>query len=316
MTRSLKRTLRLVSLVLSLTASITALPLPAYAATITVPDDRGRTLNLPALPQRIVSLLPSLTESICTLGACAKLVGIDRYANWPAEVLALPRLGGVEDAQIERIVALKPDVVLASPSNRVVDRLEGLGFKVLVLQTDTQADLRRTLTTLSALLGVPGRGEVVWAGVQKEMAEAARQVPPTLRGQRVYFEIDASPYAAGTSSFIGETLAQLGMGNVVPAAMGPFPRLNPEYVVKAQPDIVMAESRNLDQMMRRPGWQTLHALQNQRQCAFDGPARDVLVRPGPRLGDGARLIVACLQGLARGAPSSVATNRSPKDEAR
>jgi len=84
-----------------------------HAAAIGVTDDRGRTVSLAAPPQRLISLLPSLTESVCALGGCARLVGTDRYSNAPAEVQALPKLGGIDDAQVERIVALKPDVVLA-----------------------------------------------------------------------------------------------------------------------------------------------------------------------------------------------------------
>lgn len=282
----------------------------ASAAPVTVPDHRGRTLTLPAPPQRIVTLLPSLTESVCALGACARLVGVDRYTNWPDEVKALPRLGGLEDAQIERIVSLRPDVVLAGPSTRAIDRLEGLGLRVLVIQAETHAQVRAALGTLGTLLGTPSRGEALWAGIEKDVAEAARQVPPALRGQKVYFEIDASPYAAGAGSFIGETLALLGMGNVVPAAMGPFPRLNPEYVVKAQPDVVMAEQRSLGTMARRPGWSTLKALQQGRQCGFQGASYDVLIRPGPRLGEAAKLLGQCLRGLGeRTAPGAVSETR-------
>jgi iron complex transport system substrate-binding protein len=104
-------------------------------------DDRGVTVQLDRAPRRIVSLLPSLTETVCALGACDRLVGTDRFSNWPDSVASLPKLGGIEDAQIERIVALKPDVVLASTSARVTDRLESLGLKVLALESRDRADV-------------------------------------------------------------------------------------------------------------------------------------------------------------------------------
>src|SRR6478735_10895553 len=97
-------------------------------------DDRGALVVLATPPQRIVSLLPSLTESVCAIGACARLVGTDRFSNWPASVAALPKLGGFDDVRIEAVVALKPDVVLVPPSARVIDRLEQLGLKVIVLE--------------------------------------------------------------------------------------------------------------------------------------------------------------------------------------
>src|SRR4051812_47432960 len=85
----------------------------AAMAQVELRDDRGATHRFSTPPQRIVSLLPSLTESICALGACSRLVGTDRYSNSPASVMSLPKLGGLDDAQVERIVALRPDVVLA-----------------------------------------------------------------------------------------------------------------------------------------------------------------------------------------------------------
>lgn len=282
-----------------LAASLAVFTLAA-AAQVSLRDDRGATLTLPAPPQRIVSLLPSLTESICALGACARLVGTDRFSNWPASVLALPKLGGLEDAQIERIVALRPDVVLLSTSARVTDRLEALGLKVLVLESRNHVDVQRSLTTLAQLLGMPAEAERVSAGIERETRAAVARVPATLRGQRVYFEIDATPYAAGPASFIGETLARLGLANAVPAELGPFPKLNPEYVVRLQPDIVMAGKPNLLDMPKRPGWSALRALNDARSCGFASERYELLIRPGPRMGEAAGVIADCLAELAAG----------------
>jgi iron complex transport system substrate-binding protein len=272
---------------------------PLARAQIVLHDDRGATLTLVAPVQRIVSLLPSLTESVCALGACARLVGTDRYSNEPDAVRKLPKVGGLEDAQVERIVALRPDVVLAAPAARVIERLEALGVKVLVLESRNRTDLHHTLTVLAQAIGEPARAEVVWSQIDARTRAAAARVPTTLRGLRVYFEVDATPYAAGTSSFIGETLRQLGLANIVPAALGPFPKLNPEYVVRAQPDVVMAAARNLADMPRRPGWARLSALQAGRTCGFDGARYELITRPGPRLGEAAEVLADCLQGLVR-----------------
>jgi iron complex transport system substrate-binding protein len=277
-----------------------ALYLPAVAwGEISVRDDRGVTLELSAAPQRIVSLLPSFTESVCALGACTRLVGIDRFSNWPSSVRSLPRLGGLDDAQIERIVALRPDVVLAAPSARVIDRLEALGVKVLVLDSKSHADVQRTLQALARLLDTPDAAAALWARIEREMRDAATRVPPSLRGKRVYFEVDAAPYAAGEASFIGQTLARLGLANAVTAELGPFPKLNPEFVVRAQPDIVIAPERSLADMPRRPGWAALRALQTGQTCGFASDRYEILIRPGPRMGEAAQLLADCLVGLAR-----------------
>ena len=260
-------------------------------------DDRGVLLKQSAPPARIVSLLPSLTESVCALGSCARLVGTDRFSNAPASVATLPKLGGLEDAQVERIMALKPDLVLATPGARVIERLEGLGVPVLALESRRHTDVQRTLVLLAQALGTPAEAATVWARIERQMQSAAARVPAALRGQRVYFEVDPTPYAAGAASFIGETLARLGLGNAVPAELGPFPRLNPEFVLRAQPDIVMAAQRALDEMPRRPGWQALRALQHRRSCGFDGERYELLVRPGPRMGEAAMTLADCLAAL-------------------
>jgi iron complex transport system substrate-binding protein len=266
-------------------------------AKLAIRDDRGVTLTLGASPRRIVSLLPSLTESVCALGACDRLVGTDRFSNWPAAVAALPKLGGLEDAQIERIVALKPDVVLASTSARVMDRLESLGVRVLALESRSGADVKRTLAVLAQLLAAPGKADEVWAGIERDIGAAAGRIPAAQRGQRVYFEIDPTPYAAGPASFIGETLRALGLGNAIPADLGPFPRLNPEYVVRAQPDIVMAAQASLADMPARPGWSTLRALRDGRTCAFSSATYEIIVRPGPRMGEAAAALADCVARL-------------------
>ena len=261
-------------------------------------DDHGQPIALTREPQRIVTLLPSLTESVCELGACARLVGVDRYSNWPNSVQALPHLGGQDDAQIERIVALKPDLVLAAASARVVDRLEALGVPVVALEAKRLADIHRVLETIAQVLGRPGAGDASWARIQARVTQASARVPAGWRGKRVYFEIASDPYAAGESSFIGETLASLGLGNIVPASLGPFPKLNPEFVVREQPDLIMAEVRNLDEMPNRPGWSRLRALEQGRHCGFASEQYDVLVRPGPRLGEAAELMADCLVRVA------------------
>jgi iron complex transport system substrate-binding protein len=271
----------------------------AAAAQVSLHDDRGALLTLAAPPQRIVSLLPSLTESVCALGACARLVGTDRFSNSPASVRALPKLGGIDDAQVERIVALRPDVVLVAASARVTGRLEALGLKVLVIEARDHADVKRSLSLLATLLGTPDGPAWVWAGIERDLRTAAGRVPAALRGQRVYFEVDATPYAAGAASFIGETLAGLGLGNAVPAELGPFPKLNPEYVVRLQPDIVMAIDKNLADMPKRPGWATLRALKQGRACGFSSERYELLVRPGPRMGEAALVLADCLVSIAK-----------------
>ena len=279
------------ALVLAAVASI------AHAG-MRITDDRGRRVELAAPPQRVVSLLPSLTETVCELGACARLVGTDRYSNWPTAVQALPKLGGLDDAQVERIVALKPDLVLAAVSTRAVERLEGLGLRVLALEPRNLKDTRRVVETVARALGDEAGGAALWLRMERRIDAAAARVPGSWRGRRVYFEVASVPYAAGAASFVGELLGRMGLANIVPAALGPFPQLSPEFVLRAQPDVVMAAAQALAEMPLRPGWQSLQALRAGATCGFAAVPHDALMRAGPRLAEAADAVADCLAHLS------------------
>ncbi len=262
-----------------------------YAGQVT--DDRGITVTLPAAPQRIVSILPSLTESVCELGHCARLVGVDRYSNYPDSVQKLPVVGGGLDPNVEAIVALRPDVVLMAKSSRVGERLEALGIKVVALEPKSHADVQRVMLKLGQLLEVAD-AQRIWRAIDAGVSAAAQSIPANARGARVYFEVNQGPYAASETSFIGETLSRLGAKNIVPGKLGPFPKLNPEYIVRANPDLIMIGQRSADGLQQRPGWQSIRALREQRLCIFASEDANVLVRPGPRMAEGARLMAKCL----------------------
>lgn len=270
--------------------------LPVFA--LQVKDDRGVTVNLPETPRRIVSVLPSLTETVCELGACDRLVGVDRYSNFPASVRSLPQVGGGVDPQIESIVALKPDVVLMAVSSRGVERLESLGIKVVALEPKSANDVQRILNTLGHLLEVPD-AQRVWRVIDAGVKAAAQSLSPKARASRVYFEVSPGPYAAGQGSFIGETLARLGVHNIIAPELGPFPKINPEYVVRANPSLIMIGERNASGLAQRPGWSNVQAVREQKVCRFTAEESDVLVRPGPRMAQAARLMAACIERMAK-----------------
>jgi len=268
------------------------------ATTPVVRDDRGEVVSLPRVPQRIVTLMPALAESVCALGACNRLVGTDRYANWPESVKALPKLGGMDDVSLEALVRLKPDLVLLGRSARLLPRLVALGIPVMALEPQTQAQVQHSLQRLAVVLGLPEpdqQAAKVWQQVQAQLAQARAAMPPQAKGASVYFEAGRGGYAAGESSFIGELISALGLRNVVSAHLGPFPQLSPEWVLRSQPDLIMMGQAPLDPLQRRPGWSQLAALQQGRVCQFTPEQGDVLVRPGPRLGEAAWLMAQCAQ---------------------
>jgi iron complex transport system substrate-binding protein len=270
---------------------------------IQVTDDRGVVVKFAQSPQRIVSLLPSLTESVCELGQCQRLVGVDRYSNWPQTVTKLPQVGGGLDPNIEAVVALKPDVVLMATSSRASERLEALGLKVVALEPKSHADVQRVLIKVGQVLDIPEDigAKRIWRFIDAGVSAAAQSLPVKAKGVKpttVYFEVNRAPFAAGETSFIGETLTRLGVKNIIPAALGPFPKINPEFVVRANPDVIMVGLRNSPGMELRPGWAGMRALREKRLCVFSLEDSDVLVRPGPRMAEAARIMAKCLQTKA------------------
>jgi iron complex transport system substrate-binding protein len=270
---------------------------------VTVQDDRQQTVEIAKPPQRIVSLLPSLTETVCALGQCHKLVGLDRYSNWPESVRPLPRMGGGLDPSIEAVLAQRPDLVLMATSARGAERFQALGLTVLVLEPRTHADVQRVLHTVAQVLGVPkAQSDAVWRQIDAGVMAAAQSLPPQAKGQKIYVEVSPAPYGASESSFIGETLTRLGLRNILPASLGPFPKINPEFVVRAQPDVIIAGDSSRASMLQRPGWAQIKAMQSGKVCAFSPEESDMLVRAGPRMAEGARLMAQCLQRTAGGKP--------------
>ena len=265
----------------------------AAAHAFEIHDDAGQTTHFDVAPARIVSLLPSLTETVCALGACDRLVGVDRYSNWPASVQKLPQVGGGLDPNVEAVVALKPDVVLIGVSSRASVRLRALGLRVVALEPKTLAGMRRATERLGALLQQPQAAVALLRQIDAGVQAAAQSVPAAARGQRVYYEVDAAPHAAGRGTFIDELLTALGLVNIIDASLGPYPKINPELVVRADPDLIMISQQGAAQLARRPGWAQLRALRQGHVCAFNAEQRDILVRPGPRMPEAALLMADC-----------------------
>ncbi|QWE17101.1 ABC transporter substrate-binding protein [Polynucleobacter sp. AP-Nino-20-G2] len=268
--------------------------LAILAAPVSVVDDRGDTIALDGPPQRIVSLIPSITESVCALGKCSSLVGVDRFSNWPKSIRALPKLGSMGDVNLERLTQLKPDVVLLEKASPLIARLNGLGIKTFALDIKSMGDEQRGLEKLDALLAT-SESKRVWNQIQKEMMRANKQLSSMQKNVRVYFEVNPAPFAAGRNSFIGEILTQLDLVNIIPESLGPFPKINPEFVVQAKPEVILLSESTTSDIQKRPGWSAIPAVSNHRICIFTAEQNDVLVRPGPRMGEAALIISQCIQ---------------------
>jgi iron complex transport system substrate-binding protein len=267
---------------------------------IVLRDATHQELRLDAPPKRIVSLLPSLTESVCELGECARLVATDRYSNWPESVRTLPKAGGLEDVQVEQIVRAAPDIVLLAHAPRLLDRLQSLGVVTFEFDAQNYPDIARNISTLGVMLGIAERAKSLNAQIEHAVTTVAAEARGRLAGRAplVYYEVDNGPYGAGPDSFIGEELTRLGARNILTPELGPFPKLNPEYVVRANPDVVLISPTEAPNLAHRPGWSQIRALREHRICSFPPEVRDTIVRPGPRIATGLQALADCLIRMA------------------
>lgn len=265
-----------------------------------VPAGWLRGLKPRAAPQRVVSLAPSVTESLFALGLGPRVVGVTRYCDRPVEALALPKVGGFSDPSLEAVVALKPDAVVAVPSEanrRVVERMVDLGVPVLVVPDTTVADVGVALHTMGDALGAAARADAVWGAVQQRVAVLQARVKGLPR-PRVLVAYDHRPWVvAGPGSFAWEMVGLAGGQALPQQAKVPYPQLGLEALVRMKPQVILDAS-----MQAAPGntsavaavlapHPSIPAVANHRIHRL--PA-GVLVRPGPGLAQDLELLVALL----------------------
>jgi len=266
--------------------------MPALAAeTRTVTDQIGRNVEVPVRPRRIVSLIPSLTEIVYELGRGDLLVGATKYAREPAAAADLPRVGTYLHLDIERIVALEPDLCLGAKDGNpqhLISRIEEMGIPVFAFDPRTLAEIVESVRMLGELLDAEPEAAGIALSMEKKLAAVDRKVGRDRSRPGVFFLIDASPMvSAGSGTFIDRIITRAGGRNL---AAGPqsYPRYSWEDILSMQPEIVIiasmaggyTEKQLKDEWMKWPG---IPAVRDGRVYVVDAGLFD---RPVPRLLDG------------------------------
>ena len=267
-----------------------------------VVDDLGREVVLEAVPQRIVAMVPTHTETVCALGACDRLVGVDTFSNVPARVSRLPDLGSAFDADLEALIALEPDLVLTDEYSGLAEALAPLGIPVYAGTPQTVGEVWRTTEALATLLGLESEAALLVGRTQGRVEALAASVAG-LPTPRVFVELDATPYSVGPGSYLGELLTLAGADNIVPAGLGDFPQVDPELVVAEDPEVVILLDapfgESAETVAARPGWGAIAALRGGAVIELDQAGVDLLTRAGPRLADALELLIGLLEGERR-----------------
>lgn len=260
-------------------------------------DEAGRTVRVPQPVRRIVSLAPSLTETIYALGLQDRLVGDTDYCDYPPDAQKKHKVGGGINPSIEEIASLHPDLVLMTKSyNRLdtVHALEILGIPSYATDPHTVDQIISSTERVAELLGAPEAGASLTKDLEHRLAELQQRIA-SLSPKRVLFVVWTEPLMSiGKDTFLADALRHAGAVSVVDSTQS-WPQVNLEEVVKLQPDfLVFAEShsqsgpRELDTLAELPGWRVLDAVRNRRLAVIS----DAVNRPAPR-------IVSAIEDLAR-----------------
>jgi len=260
-------------------------------------DKRTNIAVIPSVaPQRIVSLAPSLTETLFALGLGDRVAGVTRYCAYPPEVRDLPKIGGHLDPNFEAIVALEPDLVLAIPSsheNRM--RLEALGVRVVEIDQHDVAAVLESVSTVADVCGVPERGESLRTEIDKHLTAVEQTVAGAVRPRTVVVVGHQtgegrvrSVWAAGPDTFYDGVLQIAGGVNAVESGLARYPELSREGLASIDPEVVIdviagLEKRDLTPDEVREGWMGLIELRAVRGERINVLIGDQMVVPGPRL---------------------------------
>jgi len=265
----------------------------------TVTDQVGRTLVFPENPTRVIALAPSITEIIYDLGQEKRLVGATQYSTYPPAAGTLPRVGSYVRLDIEKIVALNPDLCIATKDGNpkhIVDKIVSLGIPVYVINPRNLRQIMDTIIRLGSLLHAKQAATELVLDMERRIRLVQARVKNGHHKPRVFFQIDAEPlFSAGTDTFIHE-LIELAGGINTSAGEVSYPRYSWEDIIVMQPDIVLISSMagGLDPEYLLDSWKKwnlLSAVKNDQIFVVDAELFD---RPTPRLVDGLEVIAAII----------------------
>jgi iron complex transport system substrate-binding protein len=268
---------------------------------VTLTDASGVTTTLTEKPLKIISAAPSNTEIIFALGLEDKLVGRSDFCNYPPETEKRESIGKMFPLNLEKIISLEPDIILAfGELNQIADitRLRELGFKVLVIQAESLEETLQSIKLISLACGIPERGNQLISHIQERIDRITSRVamlsndlqPKVFAGSS--FDTIYSP---GRGTLFHELITLAGGRNII-GHLTRWVKINPELVTQAEPDIILIPSGIMNpeevakiknDIIHHPGWSQVPAIRNNRIYTVN---EDLFYRAGPRLVDGLELL--------------------------
>lgn len=266
----------------------------AHAGALEVTDDGGRVVHLTHPAQRIISLIPSATETLVALGVANRVVGRTRYDVDP-HVASATLVGGGIDPSIETIVGLHPDLVLTWENDKrelVRNKLASIGVPVFTVRTEDTSDVFRAIHTLGRLTGRDSAAATLLTTMHAELDSLHRSVIGKPRPTVLFVVYNNPPMTAGPTTFIGQLISLVGGKSISDEATTLWPNVSIEELVRRQPDIIVIpvgefKTNSLARFRAMPGWRDLTAIKEGHVLLIDA---NLATRPGPRVVESARLL--------------------------
>ncbi len=263
----------------------------SYSATLKLKDEVGREVTFPFPPKRIVSLAPNVTEILFSLGLNEEVVGVSTHCNYPERVKDRIRVGSYISIDFERIVSLKPDLIIATGAGNtrdMIDRLERLGFPSYVIFPKKFDDVLESLQHLGQVVGREKEAFSIIASM-KNRKERVLELTQHLPRPRVFLQIGEAPVVTvGKGSFADDLIRLSGGENIAGKEKDMYPRLGREEILKRSPEVILISSMNpkgdYERILREwERWRMIPAVKYNRIHLIDS---DLVDRPSPRIVEG------------------------------
>ena len=265
----------------------------------TAEDQLGREIRVPDDPKRIIALAPSITEIIFALGQQDRLKGTTQFSNYPAEAAKLPKVGSYVRLDLERIVALNPDLCIAIKDGNpkgIIDRLQSLNIPVFAVNPRNLESMIQTIQKIGSILNASQKANTLVKDMRSRIQQVDALVSRIDRRPRVFIQIGISPIiSAGTNTFIHELIVRAGGLNVA-ASNRAYPHFSREQVLALAPDVLiitsMARSGAFEKA--KADWNRLSHMPAVREKRIYTVNSDVFDRPSPRLLDALEILTRLL----------------------
>ncbi len=251
-------------------------------------DDLGRLVAINGTPQRIISLAPSNTEILFALGLGDKVVGVTNYCDYPPEALNKTKVGEYANPDIEKIVALNPDLILAGYGNpiEVVYTLAGLGLTVFGIKTTGLDDLLNDIRRVGEITEKAVEAQALTSAMESRIQAVTNQTEESEQRPRVFYIVwggeGSALWTAGSGTFINELIEKAGGVNICQNITG-YAEISLENVLASDPEIIITSELSYDWAQNATELASTNASQSGRIYTCDD---NLVQRPGPRLVEG------------------------------